>query len=215
MKWGDDTDWNLGDTITEECQANFDATIEQAYEYGINHFETARGYGCSEKQFCQSLRCGTITSPPWRFRAGSCPRVHRRSRPPGLVRGCARSKLCEKVDRADIIVQTKVPPFATAEAFREALQRSFDTLKPPGGYIDLFGFHGVNNEERLEWTKLCMPVAKEFQAAGKIKHIGFSTHAMTTTILNAIETDMFDCKAASLELLTGRLVRATIMCLSF
>jgi predicted aldo/keto reductase-like oxidoreductase len=112
------------------------------------------------------------------------------------VRGCARSKLCEKVDRADIIVQTKVPPKATAEEFREALQRSFDTLKPPGGYIDLFGFHGINNEERLEWTKLCMPVAKEFQAAGKIKHIGFSTHAMTTTILNAIETDMFDCKAA-------------------
>ena len=57
----DDTDFNLGDgTISDECQANFDATIEQAYEYGINHFETARGYGCSEKQFCQSLRCGTI-----------------------------------------------------------------------------------------------------------------------------------------------------------
>lgn len=113
----------------------------------------------------------------------------------GVARACTRSKLCEKVDRADIIVQTKVPPKATAEEFREALQRSFDTLKPPGGYIDLFGFHGVNNEERLEWTKLCMPVAKEFQAAGKIKHIGFSTHAMTPTILNAIETDMFDCKA--------------------
>jgi hypothetical protein len=105
-----------------------------------------------------------------------------------------RSKLCEKVDRSAIIVQTKVPPKKTAEEFREALTKSFEALKPPGGYIDLFGFHGVNNEERLEWTKLCMPVAKEFQAEGKIKHIGFSTHAMTTTILNAIETDMFDCK---------------------
>ena len=63
MKWGDDTNFNLGDgTISDECQANFDATIQQAYEYGINHFETARGYGCSEKQFCQSLRCGTIRS---------------------------------------------------------------------------------------------------------------------------------------------------------
>ena len=100
-------------------------------------------------------------------------------------------------------MQTKVPPKPTAAEFREALQRSFDTLKPPGGYIDLFGFHGINNEERLEWTKLCMPVAKEFQDAGKIKHIGFSTHAMTTTILNAIETDMFDCKAASASLLLG------------
>ena len=63
MKWGDDTEWNLGSTITDECQANFDATIEQAYEYGINHFETARGYGCSEKQFCQSLRSGAPHTP--------------------------------------------------------------------------------------------------------------------------------------------------------
>jgi predicted aldo/keto reductase-like oxidoreductase len=203
MKWGDDTNFNLGDgTISDECQANFDATIQQAYEYGINHFETARGYGCSEKQFCQSLRYGTIRSAAWCRRTRSCPfcTAH--------LRLASRSKLCETVDRADIIVQTKVPPKATPEEFREALQRSFDTLQPPGGYIDLFGFHGVNNEERLEWTKLCMPVAKEFQAAGKIKHIGFSTHAMTTTILNAIETDMFDCKAASPALLVPMLVRA-------
>ena len=78
------------------------------------------------------------------------------------------------------------------EDFRVALQRSFDTLQPPGGYIDLFGFHGINHEKQLEWTKNCMAVAKEFQAAGKIKHIGFSTHAMTTTTINAIETDLFD-----------------------
>ena len=102
------------------------------------------------------------------------------------------SRLCEKVDRASIIVQTKVPPKEDPEDFRVALQRSFDTLQPPGGYIDLFGFHGINHEKQLEWTKNCMAVAKEFQAAGKIKHIGFSTHAMTTTTINAIETDLFD-----------------------
>ena len=103
QKWGDDSDMVVGTTITEECQANFDATIEKAYEYGINHFETARGYGCSEKQFCVSLR-----------------------------------KLCEKVDRADIIVQTKVAPKKTAEEFTEALETSWAALEPPGGYIDLF-----------------------------------------------------------------------------
>ena len=102
------------------------------------------------------------------------------------------SRLCEKVDRASIIVQTKVPPKEDPEDFRVALRRSFDTLQPPGGYIDLFGFHGINHEKQLEWTKNCMAVAKEFQAAGKIKHIGFSTHAMTTTTINAIETDLFD-----------------------
>jgi uncharacterized protein len=209
MKWGDDTAWNLGDTITEECQANFDATIEQAYEYGINHFETARGYGCSEKQFCQSLRCGSTQLLGGDFAPALPACAPLLTAAWRVARAYARSKLCEKVDRADIIVQTKVAPMATAEAFRETLQRSFDTLKPPGGYIDLFGFHGINNEERLEWTKLCMPVAKEFQAAGKIKHIGFSTHAMTPTILNAIETDMFDCKAAKSST-APRLVR--VMC---
>lgn len=53
-------------------------------------------------------------------------------------------------------------------------------------------FHGINHEDQLEMAKICMPVVKEWQAQGKIKHIGFSTHAMTTTILNAIETDLFD-----------------------
>ena len=73
------------------------------------------------------------------------------------------SRLCEKVDRASIIVQTKVPPKEDPEDFRVALQRSFDTLQPPGGYIDLFGFHGINHEKQLEWTKNCMAVAKEYQ----------------------------------------------------
>ena len=158
-KWGDDTGMEVGGTISEECQANFDSIAERALELGINHYETARGYGCSEVQFCHTL-----------------------------------SRLCDgKVDRADIIVQTKVPPMEDPEQFRTALQRSFDTLKPPGGYIDLFGFHGVNTEKHLDHIRNgCYAVAKEFQDAGKIKWIGFSTHAMTTTIINAIETDLFD-----------------------
>eukprot|EP01051_Picozoa_sp_SAG22_P002532 SAG22_NODE_114_length_19318_cov_13.809980_6_plen_282_part_00 len=161
MKWGSDADMsvdNPGD-VAPECQANFDAVTERALSYGINHFETARGYGCSELQFCRTL-----------------------------------DRLCAKVDRKDIIVQTKVPPKPTAEEFRAALQQSFDTLKPPGGYIDLFAFHGVNTETQLEYITKggCMEVAEEFRKAGKIRHIGFSTHAMTPTIVNAIETDLFD-----------------------
>lgn len=157
-KWGDDSGMSIGGEIPLECQENFDAIAERSLAYGINHFETARGYGCSEVQFCATL-----------------------------------SRLCEKVKREDIIVQTKVPPKADPEEFRAVLQRSFDTLKPPGGYIDLFGFHGVNTEKQLRWiTDGCYAVAKEFQAAGKIKWIGFSTHAMTTTIVNTIETDLFD-----------------------
>eukprot|EP00329_Picozoa_sp_Boothbay-MS584-11_P001683 20523_4 len=158
-KWGDDTGMDVGGQITAECQANFDAVAQRALDLGINHYETARGYGCSEVQFCHTL-----------------------------------SRMCDGgVAREDFILQTKVPPFEDAEKFRAALQRSFDTLKPPGGYIDLFGFHGVNTEKQLAWIRNgCYAVAKEFQDAGKIKFIGFSTHAMTTTIVNSIETDLFD-----------------------
>jgi predicted aldo/keto reductase-like oxidoreductase len=158
FKWGPDAGMSIDEDISAECQANFDDVAMTALSYGINHFETARGYGCSELQFCRTLQ-----------------------------------RVCETVDRSEIIVQTKVPAKATAAEFRAALQTSFDTLQPPGGYVDLFAFHGLNTETNLAWIKdQCYAVAKEFQAAGKIKWIGFSTHAMTPTIVSAIETGLFD-----------------------
>src|SRR5438874_7650821 len=36
--------------IPRDNQANLEATIRRAFELGINHFETARGYGSSEMQ---------------------------------------------------------------------------------------------------------------------------------------------------------------------
>src|SRR5438552_952429 len=36
--------------IPPENQANLEATIQRAFELGINHIETARGYGSSEMQ---------------------------------------------------------------------------------------------------------------------------------------------------------------------
>lgn len=38
--------------VTAECQANFEAIVDRAMALGINHFETARGYGCSEVRDC-------------------------------------------------------------------------------------------------------------------------------------------------------------------
>ncbi len=38
------------DEIPDEIQANLEATINRAFELGINHIETARGYGPSERQ---------------------------------------------------------------------------------------------------------------------------------------------------------------------
>ncbi|HEY5959726.1 MAG TPA: aldo/keto reductase [Polyangiaceae bacterium] len=42
--------WNAADPVTPENQANLEATLLRALDLGINHIETARGYGTSEKQ---------------------------------------------------------------------------------------------------------------------------------------------------------------------
>ena len=36
--------------VGEDCQRNFKDIIRWAWKVGINHIETARGYGCSELQ---------------------------------------------------------------------------------------------------------------------------------------------------------------------
>jgi hypothetical protein len=39
------------DNVGKDCQDNFEAIVDRAMALGINHFETARGYGSSELQF--------------------------------------------------------------------------------------------------------------------------------------------------------------------
>lgn len=135
-------------------QENLEATICRALEVGINHIETARGYGTSEIQLGQIL--------------------------PGLPR-----------DR--MIVQTKVSPTADPAEFRQHLSQSLDNLKLET--VDLLGIHGVNTAEILDWTLRpggCMEVAREFQRQGRVRFIGFSTHAPTAVIQQAIASDAFD-----------------------
>ena len=43
------------DAIDAANQANLEATIHRSIELGINHIETARGYGCSERQLGRIL----------------------------------------------------------------------------------------------------------------------------------------------------------------
>jgi len=62
-------------------------------------------------------------------------------------------------------------------------------------YIDLLGIHGINNDETLENTIRpggCLDIARKFQAQGKIRFIGFSTHGPTDIIVKAINTNQFD-----------------------
>ncbi|GAB4326541.1 MAG: aldo/keto reductase [Leptolyngbyaceae cyanobacterium] len=140
--------------VPADNQANLAATIRRSLEVGINHIETARGYGSSEMQLGQIL---------------------------------------PTLPREKLIVQTKVAPTADPQEFRSHLETSLNYLKLDT--VDLLGLHGINTAEILEWAIRpggCLEVAQEFQRQGRIRFIGFSTHAPTNVIIQACETGQFD-----------------------
>ena len=134
-------------------QANLEATIHRALALGINHIETARGYGSSEMQLGWVL-----------------PQIRR--------------------DR--LIVQTKVAPFATPEEFLRTFDQSMKHLRLD--HVDLLSFHGINHRQHLDWTLRkgdCLEAARQLQREGRCRHIGFSTHATTDVILDAVNSGEF------------------------
>jgi uncharacterized protein len=142
------------DQVPPRNQANLEATIHRAVELGINHIETARGYGSSEMQLGQIL---------------------------------------PQFPRKDIIVQTKVSPSSDPQEFRKTFETSLAYLQLD--YVDLFGIHGLNTHELYNETfRLggCLEVARQLQAEGKVRFVGFSTHGSTEVIQKAIATDAFD-----------------------
>ena len=140
--------------IPSDNQANLEATIHRALDLGINHIETARGYGSSEMQL---------------------------------------GNLLPTLPRDKIIIQTKVAPHARAEDFLATFEKSMAYLKL--GHVDLLSLHGINNRELLDWSVKkggCLDAARELQRQGRCRFIGFSTHATTDLILEAIKTGEFD-----------------------
>src|SRR5215831_19981024 len=140
--------------IPRDNQENLEACIRRAVELGINHIETARGYGTSEMQL---------------------------------------GRILPTLPREKIIVQTKVSPKATAKEFL----KTFDTSMKYLGleHVDLFSFHGINNRELLDWTlrkRGCLDAARQLQRDGRVRFIGFSTHATTDVILETIGSGEFD-----------------------
>ena len=140
--------------IPRANQANLEAVIHRALELGINHIETARGYGTSEMQLGHVL--------------------------PALPR--------EK-----IIIQTKVKPCATQKEFLDIFETSMKYLKLD--HVDLLSLHGINNRELLDWSLRkngSLAAARQLQKEGRARFIGFSTHATTDVILEAVNSGGFD-----------------------
>ncbi|MEX0324469.1 MAG: aldo/keto reductase [Puniceicoccaceae bacterium] len=142
------TDKPLGE-IDPKTQINLEATVGRALEAGINHIETARGYGPSERQLGQYL---------------------------------------PKLERDKLIVQTKVGPDADAEVFYNNVLDSMERLQLE--QVDLLGIHGINNEEKLDWTTReggCFEMALRLREEGRCRFIGFSTHGSVNVITRAIQ----------------------------
>lgn len=140
--------------VPPDNQANLEATIRRAVELGINHIETARGYGSSEMQLGNIL--------------------------PALPRD-------------KIIVQTKVAPHQDAKDFLSTFEKSLKYLRLD--YVDLLSLHGINHRQFLEWSLKkdgCVAAARKLQRDGLVRHVGFSTHATTDIILDAVNSGEFD-----------------------
>jgi predicted aldo/keto reductase-like oxidoreductase len=140
--------------IPAEGQANLEATIHRALELGINHIETARGYGSSEMQL---------------------------------------GRILPTLPREKLIVQTKVSPRESPAEFVETFEKSMSLLGLE--YVDLLSLHGINTDELLDQSLRpggCLEAARQLQRDGRVRHIGFSTHALPRVIRKAIETGEFD-----------------------
>lgn len=81
----------------------------------------------------------------------------------------------------------------TAGEMRRMAENQLNDLKTD--YFDFYGWHGINNEELLQQScKTRGPVEEllRMKEEGMIGHIGFSTHAPLQTIINAVETNLFE-----------------------
>jgi hypothetical protein len=102
-------------------------------------------------------------------------------------------KILPTLPRDRLIVQTKVSPTEDPREFRRTFEQSLRLLKLD--YVDLLAIHGINLDEHVEWAVRpggCLDVIRQFQAQGKVRFVGFSTHGATDVIVNAIETHQFD-----------------------
>ena len=155
------------DQVDGECQDNLVRILRHAVRCGVCHIETAKAYGCSELQMGLALK--TL------FDEGTC-------------------------RREDLIVQTKggISSSTTKDDYRMQILEQIERLGLE--YVDLFSVHGVNTGDHCDWLfkrgeNGCgnlIEALRELRDEGKVRWIGFSTHAPAHVIKRAIETDAFD-----------------------
>lgn len=93
--------------------------------------------------------------------------------------------------RENFKMMTKGAPM-TGEETRALVEEQLNSLKLD--YLDFYGWHGINNEERLKAAVKPggpVEVLHRLREEGLIRHIGFSTHGPLDIIQEALNTDLF------------------------
>ena len=129
--------------------------VSRAFAQGINHIETAHGYGKSEH--CHGIALNDVLG--WK--------------------------------RDSYHLMTKGQAF-TAVEMRRLVEEQLVALKTDR--IDLYGWHGINNPEKLAIaTARGGPVEEllKMKEEGIIGDVGFSTHGPLEVIIDAIATGLF------------------------
>ncbi|HEY9643183.1 MAG TPA: aldo/keto reductase [Coleofasciculaceae cyanobacterium] len=147
--------FSLGTMRYLASEENAIQTVERAIALGINHLETARGYGSSELYLAKALRSAEL--------------------------------------RQQVYITSKSPPTPDADSMARSIDDSLQRLGCDT--LDCFAVHGVNTWEHLSWIEAaqgCMSAVRQAVADGRIRHVGFSTHAPLEIILRAIATDQFE-----------------------
>jgi hypothetical protein len=102
-------------------------------------------------------------------------------------------RILPKLDRSRLIVQTKVAPQADPEEFLKIFDRSMEYLRLD--HVDLLALHGINHRQLLDWSLRkngCLAAARRLQKEGRVRFVGFSTHATADIILEAVQSGEFD-----------------------
>jgi hypothetical protein len=87
------------------------------------------------------------------------------------------------VDRRRVVLQTK-----TSEASREGAAARIDAALRDLGtdYLDVILLHGINSPRDLEAREGALQAMLAAKAAGKVRHVGCSTHIYTGPVMDAV-----------------------------
>lgn len=94
--------------------------------------------------------------------------------------------------RRDEVILASKSPGRDTETFRQHMEQSFERLDTD--YIDLYQFHNVSTEEHYRDVMAPggpMEVAQKARAAGRIGHIGVTSHTLELAVTLA-ESDLFE-----------------------